>query len=271
VPEQDYEQYRLSKHHTNDLFGAIESNPMPVSDFDLTQITVPIEMISKTRTVSYPWPVTAIHHRNTRSILAIAQFYGDRFHFRSQLDSRQREEEFFDKWHPEPSSFYSWGTVLHHTSVWIDRIEIIEGRRAAERKREEELKGVTDLWGELKRDKGVPAGDREQTIENTPFSSTEQAEISARIRQTKDYITSSRELTGDQVAQVEARLDHVEEASRRIGRKDWLMLFNGAIFSLILTDLITPSVAQHIVMLTIHGLGHLFGFGGPPPHLPPSG
>jgi hypothetical protein len=120
--------------------------------------------------------------------------------------------------------------------------------------KERGTEGVTDLWGEFKRDSGLLAGDRELDIENTPFSSTEQAEISARIRQAKDYITSSRELTGDQVAQVEARLDHVEEASRRIGRKDWLMLFNGAVFSLILTDLITPPAAQHIIMLTSHGL-----------------
>lgn len=61
------------------------------------------------------------------------------------------------------------------------------------------------------------------------------------------------------------RLDEIEEASCRL---DWLMLFNGAVFSLILTDAITPTVAQRIIMLGLQGLGHLFGIGGPPVPLP---
>ena len=63
-------------------------------------------------------------------------------------------------------------------------------------------------------------------------------------------------------------MEHAEEASRRIGRKDWITLFNGAVLSLIFTDTITPDTAQHIILMTINGLGHLFGIGGPL-HLPP--
>ena len=46
------------------------------------------------------------------------------------------------------------------------------------------------------------------------------------------------------------------------------MLFNGALFSLVVTDLIPPQAVQHILLMTFHSLGHLFGFGAPPP-LPP--
>lgn len=45
-------------------------------------------------------------------------------------------------------------------------------------------------------------------------------------------------------------------------------MFNGAVFSLILTDAITPTIAQRIFMLGLQGLGHLFGIGGPPAPLP---
>jgi hypothetical protein len=47
------------------------------------------------------------------------------------------------------------------------------------------------------------------------------------------------------------------------------MAFNGAVFSLILTDLITPDTAQHVILMALHGIGHLFGIGEPPPHLRP--
>ena len=68
---------------------------------------------------------------------------------------------------------------------------------------------------------------------------------------------------------MESRLEHAEKASRQMGRKDWITLFNGAVFSLILTDTITPDTAQHIILMALHGISHLFGIGGPLPHLPP--
>ena len=67
---------------------------------------------------------------------------------------------------------------------------------------------------------------------------------------------------------LDVRFDGVEEASRLFGRKDWLLLFTGALFSLILTDALLPDVAQHILISVLQGLGHLFGIGGPPPSIP---
>ena len=57
------------------------------------------------------------------------------------------------------------------------------------------------------------------------------------------------------MARVEERLDAAEDASKRIGRKDWLMAFNGAVFSLFLSDLIPQQAATHMVVMAISGLG----------------
>lgn len=50
-----------------------------------------------------------------------------------------------------------------------------------------------------------------------------------------------------------------------MGRKDWLLLFSGTIFTLIVTDIVTPGVAEHIFTMVIQGIAHLFG--GPPPQI----
>lgn len=42
-----------------------------------------------------------------------------------------------------------------------------------------------------------------------------------------------------------------------------------AVLGLIFNDTITPDVARHVITMAIHGLSHLFGIGGPSPHLPP--
>jgi hypothetical protein len=125
-----------------------------------------------------------------------------------------------------------------------------------------------DLWEELRQSKELFA-ELEHVADNAPFTGPEQAQIASQMQQIRAHIIKSMpNLTADQLADVDERLDHIEEASRRLGRKDWLMLLNGAVFSLILTDLITPPVAQHILLMVFHGLGHLFGLGGPSVPLP---
>jgi hypothetical protein len=152
--------------------------------------------------------------------------------------------------------------VLSETRKWISKVEKLA-------KEVEQYESTPDLWGELNQSKSFFANQGGRSAANAPFTESEQADISIQIKQIKDYIKASHQLTAEQISEVDAKLDHAEEASRRMGRKDWLVLFNGAVFSLILTDLITPQTAQHVILMTIHGLSHLFGLGGPPPHLPP--
>jgi hypothetical protein len=71
------------------------------------------------------------------------------------------------------------------------------------------------------------------------------------------------------MSRVDARLDEAEAASRRIGRKDWLLLFAGVILTLIATGLLPPESVHHVLMMVFLDLGHLFGGGRRPPQLPP--
>ena len=67
------------------------------------------------------------------------------------------------------------------------------------------------------------------------------------------------------MSRIEEKLDAVNEASARVGRKDWIMMLNGAAFSLIVNDLIPPHVVDAILRIVFHGIAHVFGVGGPPP------
>jgi hypothetical protein len=93
---------------------------------------------------------------------------------------------------------------------------------------------------------------------NTQFTVAEQYEISKQLRAIRESLKQNFKLSTEQAKRVEDRLNEAEEASRRLGRKDWILLFSGAVFSLILTDVITPDVAQHIFMVLTHGVSHLF-------------
>ena len=152
------------------------------------------------------------------------------------------------------SNALSWSDVLPLAENWARAI--VEAR--------EEYTNTPDLWTGLRQSEVllVTPG------ENTPFTKAEQTQISSRVQQIRTFITTTYELTADQLTEVDERLGDIEKASRRLGRKDWLMAFNGAVFSLVLSDLIPPQAVQHILVLAFHGLGYLFGLGGPPTPLP---
>jgi len=101
-----------------------------------------------------------------------------------------------------------------------------------------------------------------QTKGNSPFAEAEQTLVAARLRELKEYIGKTYELSAAQMSQVEQRLDESEKASQRVGRKDWILMFTGTVFTLLVSGIITPDIAQHMLMAVFHGLGHLFGLGG---------
>jgi hypothetical protein len=76
--------------------------------------------------------------------------------------------------------------------------------------------------------------------DNSVFTEVEQAEVSRQIPKIRKSLSENFELSEEQSRRIAERLDEAEEASRRVGRKDWILLFSGAVFSLILIDLITP-------------------------------
>lgn len=139
-------------------------------------------------------------------------------------------------------------------------------RWAADVKRDVE---TPDLWAELQRERAILTGARYEDAENTPFTSDEQAEISEQLRQTREFVKKSYPLSEAQLLSLDAKLDEIEVAAGRIGRKDWQLLFYGVMFTVIVTGLLSPEAAQHILTMALHGLAPLLGGGGRPPQLPP--
>lgn len=206
-------------------------------------------------------PTVVIRHTISKSSLGIAERGNDTFLVREQLGGLWSADSLLPAYLQD---MVSWEEVLSCVKTWTVGIKNVLEEQERYRK-------TPDLWDGLHESKEFLGGQHEQAFENSPFTDAEQAQISEQIQQIKAYIENTYELASEQMSHVEARLDEAEQASRRMGRKDWLLLFNGAVFSLILSDLIPPQAAQHVLLMALHGLGHLFGMGGPPPHLPPAG
>jgi hypothetical protein len=101
-----------------------------------------------------------------------------------------------------------------------------------------------------------------------PFSSEELAVIADQLRQIKESVSSTYALSEVQMLHLEAKLDDIAAAASRMGRKDWALWVSAALLGALVHGVLRPEVVQHIINMTIAGLGHLLGGGGTPPLLP---
>jgi hypothetical protein len=151
----------------------------------------------------------------------------------------------------EQSEGANWDQVLLHVRKWARETAYVTD--------------TPDLWAELQRVPEVLTAAQAAEASNAPFTPDEQAQIARRLDEVKNLVQEKFQLTDDQLASIDQRLDDAEEASQRLGRRDWIMLFYGAVISTGMTDAVPPSVIQTVLSTVVHGIAHIFGFGGPPP------
>lgn len=149
-----------------------------------------------------------------------------------------------------PSDSFSWAKVEERVQRWAEDV-----KRDAE---------TPDLWAELQRDREILTATRYEDVENTPFTSDERAEIADELREIKEFVRNTHLLSEAKTLSLEAKLDHLEAATDRVGRKDWLLLFLATMFSVIATDLLPQDVVLHIAAMVLHALQHLFAGGAGP-------
>jgi hypothetical protein len=153
---------------------------------------------------------------------------------------------------PRSAQCTGWSELQAHVGAWAAEIR--------------EVSETPDLWAELRNAPKILAGGRQQGASNTPFTSAELAEISTRLDQANDVVRRENpDLTGKQLAAIQQTLAEVKEAATRVGRKDWVMMANGALLSLIVNDVVPAHVVQGVFSVLLTGIGHIFGIGVPPP------
>jgi hypothetical protein len=88
-----------------------------------------------------------------------------------------------------------------------------------------------DKWAELQRKTQLLSEASERITENSPFTPGEQTQIADQLRAMVERVERTYSLSPSEVKSWNDRLEYVVEASGRLGRKDWFLLFAGAIFT----------------------------------------
>lgn len=244
----------LTKVQRNELYKSIEKGGLDLIECELTQRyepaadTRPSRGLLRFSKLEPARRITSISHFPSASSFVIEQYEsGDvRLSYSSVVAGEKRENRSVQR-----SSY---------TSTYIDEMEwrgVVQeaGSWARDVKRE---CVDPDFWSELQAGRDLLAEARSADFSNTPFTPAEQTQIAGHLREIKEYVKKTYSLSAEQAARVEERFNDAEEASRRMGRKDWLLLFGGALLSLLLPAVVPPDAIHHILAATTQSLGHLF-------------
>jgi hypothetical protein len=250
----------LTRRHRNDLFEMLATKGIDPADCELTDLGEEEREALLKKVALGPIPPKDGGH--LYHLLSKSEFY-----FRSPPWGEDYPDRRFEgsdayavRWFVEHGPLIRipcehWADVLVQFGQWADEVRYIAD--------------TPDLWEELKRAPEILAATQAADASNAPFTADEQEEIGRRLDETKQLVRQQLELTGDQLAAVDQKLDELKEASKRLGRKDWATILIGGLVSTGMTDAVPPSVIQTVLSTVLHGLAHLFGIGGLPPIIGP--
>ena len=144
----------------------------------------------------------------------------------------------------------AWDQILAFLRDWAD--EINHATRTPE------------FWDELKEAQAAIATVDASDADNTPFSEAEQEQIRAAFTASIEAARQHHALPEEHVAAIAEGVRELVEASRTLGRKDWLAMVGSAGFGWIASNLVPGNVAVHIVGLALREVAHMFGVDLPP-------
>ena len=209
----------LNKLSKNEIFKAIQAVGLHPADFDLQDDAAEVRL----------------KHKRSASCFTIRS-EGLKFVGRSVAG------DFWDM----PFEVYSLESVIQRISSWLDYVKL-------------DL-NTQDLWAELHRDDQLLfSATSDDVTENSRFTPDEQNEIGTRLQILAEDARRTYSLSAAQVRVLDAKLDYLVNAARRLGRKDWLHVCAGVILTLIIGAVLPQSAPRDMFLGLLRAIGHLYG------------
>jgi hypothetical protein len=237
--------HNVSVTRKNAVLGAIQAAGLDAAEFVWNEEPSEITAVGLGRE---PYTVEVLVHRPTG------------YSFRFDIDGNTNTGSLWAIYEPGPDGARrrehagTWEYVFGYVQQWAGWLR--------------EEYNSPDLWAELRRGRAQLGGEPAE-VENTPFTPQEQAEIGRQLRELKEYVRQTYQLTGEQYRAIDARLDYFAEAAGRLGRVDWRNALVGAFIGAVLQAVVPLEPVQQLLYMALRGLVSLFGADAPElPELP---
>ena len=125
-----------------------------------------------------------------------------------------------------PINYDQWASVLAGARDWAHEVSTSPIARI--------------IWAELRKSREILATTEDEDADNSRFTADQHAQIAARIEDIKQQTREMPELTAEQIVGIEQKLDELVRASKRVGRKDWIVMLQGTAYGMLVTDAVPP-------------------------------
>jgi hypothetical protein len=120
---------------------------------------------------------------------------------------------------------------------------------------------MPDLWGDLSHQREMLGPALGETVENTPFTEAERADIRKQLREVQEHVTKSYALSADELVVLNEGVAYSEEVAARLGRIDWRNAVAGAMVATLVAAALPPEAVRAFLEMLFQGVGQLFGHG----------
>jgi hypothetical protein len=216
----------LLRSQKNDLFTVIKEIGLDPSDFEW----------SDTESRWHDTTALQIKHLPTGYYFTFDSYQGTIkvSYYPSMGGAKETTQNSDESWEKNLSYFKVWAAILHK--------EYTE----------------PDLWELALNEKKLIAEEIDD-LDNSPFTTAEKARLSVSINELQAFLLTSSKHTDAQVQFITTRLKHLEDASHRMGRKDWITLAMGTLTNIVVGIALAPVAARELLRTAGSLLGWVVG------------
>jgi hypothetical protein len=118
---------------------------------------------------------------------------------------------------------------------------------------------ATDLWAVLSGESTLVSAGSSATADNRPFTPAERSRVAQSLAEIRAFLISAHQVNEQSVRLIDERLKYLEEASERLGRKDWLNVAFSVIANIVVGAALAPEAARNVLNLAGTLLGWILG------------
>jgi hypothetical protein len=121
-----------------------------------------------------------------------------------------------------------------------------------------EEQAVPDLWTEIAKEKALSAAADQTIAIQVSFTDDDYQHLADSLNEIKQYLIRTASLTEAQIELISSRLNYLLEASKRMGRKDLLILAMGVLVNIVIAASLPPDTARELLKIAGNVLAWLF-------------
>jgi hypothetical protein len=206
----------LLNSQINDIFKYIDLAGLNHNDF---------EWLVKKSSISPYWEVPTLIHKPTG------------YYFKFDIKQGKIVTEYFPN---KEGVVYTkiwpiWEPQLNDFMIWLGLLK-------------DEL-DTPNLWETILNEKRLFGDVPEGYLINEQFNVKEQEYISAKITEIEGFLKEKHDLLERDIEIINTKLNYLEEASKRLGRKDWLNVLIGVSFKIAVDLGLSTNIAKEFFQL----------------------